>query len=352
MDKVIVLPTSEFGPAFETLYYGEGIFIEDWVQSLTAEELMYGCFQAKEYAENAEVQSPEEWSSFVLCPPEGGWTNICPFVNLNNINAVEMQVQRSNTSTARRLNVVQERLINIGQRRRLQDSCRFCFCDLSVQTVGTPVSTPYGVDSPGLSSCDQPSCCSRTAIETGNAVPMHSDVYCGVFRDGASDADVGKDVCYRWEEAAGGGLDNSHYNRPVCIPLQEDGGCPSDHLKATAQYLPKIHPQCACTVLRDENGVESPMHELALGAPPKCMKMFEEDGVTKCISLNPYDTSKGDDYKYFGCPVDHLHCVQEPVDPEDSASKSFKRKLGAVPRDRDAKGAAIAVEDAWDDEEE
>jgi hypothetical protein len=119
---------------------------------------------------------------------------------------------------------------------------------------------------------------------------------------------VGQEVCYRMEVEA------QYGNRVVCEPLRADGGCSSDYTRAVAAELPKVYPPCECTEAHDGSpppSVRTKACVKVLGGNEPSRRLAE--GRRICYpEIANFDATKGDDYKYYGCPVDMVACMIVP----------------------------------------
>lgn len=144
------------------------------------------------------------------------------------------------------------------------------------------------------------------------AASSPDDVYCNVFRNGMSSADVGSKTCWHWEYEAQIG------NRIVCEPVGPDttggasplGSCRSDYKRGTARFLNKIYPLCTCDSYKNDALAKKDTYASAKTGR-MCMKTFATPapGHIECYDiLTAFDPTKGDDYNYYGCPVDMQAC--------------------------------------------
>ena len=144
------------------------------------------------------------------------------------------------------------------------------------------------------------------------AASSPDDVYCNVFRNGMSSADVGSKTCWHWEYEAQIG------NRIVCEPVGPDttggasplGSCRSDYKRGTARFLNKIYPLCTCDSYKNDALAKKDTYGSAKTGR-MCMKTFATPapGHIECYDiLTAFDPTKGDDYNYYGCPVDMQAC--------------------------------------------
>ena len=88
------------------------------------------------------------------------------------------------------------------------------------------------------------------------------------------------------------------------------GSCRSDYKRGTARFLNKIYPLCTCDSYKNDALAKKDTYASAKTGR-MCMKTFATPapGHIECYDiLTAFDPTKGDDYNYYGCPVDMQAC--------------------------------------------